>query len=163
MESDLLENASARGSVRYKEAPDRQSASRHRGIIDLWSGEWNEHRHDEMRKFVPMALRRTEAVAHTRWRIRLADVAQQRLDKLPALLKAADPALQYAAAWRLAETGDHISILLEWFLKCRRRYALRVISSIHEPRLWTHSLRRSRSSRGIDFGTMHSAVSLPGP
>jgi hypothetical protein len=118
--------------IHYKESPHGQPLSVRYEIGDLWSREWNQHRHDEMRKYVPMARRRIAAVADKRWRIRLAEVAKRRLDQLPALLNAADPALQYAAGLRLAESGGYTSILLEWFLKYRRRYALRVVSSIHE-------------------------------
>ncbi|MFN7939847.1 MAG: HEAT repeat domain-containing protein [Bryobacteraceae bacterium] len=122
--------------IHYEEGPDREPLPQRYAVIgDLWSREWNQRRDCEMRRFVPMAFPGTEAVAGTRWRIRLAEVANREVKALPPLLDAADPALQYAAGLRLAQSGNHVSILVEWFLKRRRRYALRAIAGIHEPQV----------------------------
>lgn len=107
--------------VHYEEGPTRKLANWFELIGDLWSREWNERRRDEMRQFIPMTSHRTEGVAE----------AQESLADLPTLLNAEDAATQYAAALRLSQSGGHTETLIEWFLKRRRRYALRVVSSSH--------------------------------
>src|SRR5439155_13648318 len=88
--------------------------------------------------FIPMKATFSSDVPDRLWRIKYQSVRQGRrtVGELVRLLDDGDPAIQYAAAMRLAEISD-VSLtdaLLEWFLKRRTRFALRAVSRIDSPK-----------------------------
>ncbi len=121
--------------VQYRNAPEK-SADQYKETRDLWVDEWNGRRHAEMQVFIPMKTGRTEPQEKTRWRIQFRSVGQRKTSDLLHLLNNADSAVQYAAGTSLVRIGDPsiTATLLEWFLRRRSRFALRVISQIHDPR-----------------------------
>jgi HEAT repeat protein len=124
--------------VRFQE-PD-PSCPRHRLISsrELWLEAWERARYPEMRTFIPMKTTLSSDAADRPWRIEYQSVLQgeRTTEDLLRLLDADDPAIQYAAATRLAALND-VSLtnaLIEWFLKRRTRFALRVVSRIDSPK-----------------------------
>jgi HEAT repeat protein len=119
--------------VEYQDAPETVEQY---SECALWQDEWNGRRHAEMQVFIPMKIRRREPEIKSRWRIRFHSMGQRKLSQLLAL-EHADSELQYAAAMRLVEMPDPslIVILIDWFLKRRTRYALRVVSKIRDQRV----------------------------
>lgn len=122
--------------VRYREAEDSPTGQpRCSTVRTLWSSEWSLRRHAEMRRYVPMRPKDKEPVIRDRWRIVFRDVAERAINELPALLDHPDSGVQYAAATRLAQSGDssYVPLLLNWFQERRSRWALRPISRVRNP------------------------------
>src|SRR5439155_6563543 len=120
--------------VRFQEPAPSSQQYASISCYDLWHEAWHRARHPEMRTFIPMKATFSSDVPDRLWRIKYQSVRQVRrtVGELVRLLDDGDPAIQYAAAMRLAEISD-VSLtdaLLEWFLKRRTRFALRAVSRI---------------------------------
>lgn len=121
--------------LEYEVAP--VTVGRYSECNALWHDAWRVCGHAEMQTFVPMKIRRTEPEVRSRRRVQFHSMGQRNRSQLLRALEHADSALQYAAAMRLVEMPDPslTVILIDWFLKRRTRYALRVVSKIHDPRV----------------------------
>jgi HEAT repeat protein len=101
---------------------------------NLWRSDFHRASSGELKSYVPMNSERREPVLEEAWRRRFVSVAHRRRSSLSRLLTDKDRGIQYAAALRLAEEPDAETTtrLVEWFLESKSRFALLVISKIHQ-------------------------------
>ncbi|MGA2602303.1 MAG: hypothetical protein ABSH09_35505 [Bryobacteraceae bacterium] len=150
--------------MEYEVAPE--TVGRYSDPRALWDDAWRVCGHAEMQMFVPMKIRRTEPEVRSRRRVQFHSMGRRNRSQLLRALEHADSALQYAAAMRLVEKPDPslTVILIDWFLKRRTRYALRVVSKIRDHRVlealfevfktedWNDRDTRFRRDLGVAIG-----------